>query len=165
MKNYNLSKNKSLTIAVRCDTYLEALEIVTLYKMKFTDFTDGKEPIILFNWTESQPFLCISPKYLPAQFVNHYYAKENGLEVVQFSDFLADNSLVAEAGKVNGSSGDGTVQQQDYMLEIIETKKAHEILDLLLESRYSKTPPPVGLYTELTKLIEGPYPYPDRQAK
>ena len=109
MKNYNLSKNKSLTIAVRCDTYKEALDAVFIYKTHYET--------VLFDWTESQPFLCISPKLLPAQFVNHYYAKENGLEVVQFSDFLRDNSLVAEAGKVNGSSGDGTGQRQDYIVK------------------------------------------------
>lgn len=114
---YNLSNNKSLSIAVRCDSYQEALQIVTMYKMKFTDPFDDKEPAILFDWTESQPFLCLSPKYLPPQFVTHYYAKENKLEVVQFADFLRDNSLVAEAGKVNGSSGDGTGQQKDYMPE------------------------------------------------
>lgn len=33
---YNL-KNNTLSIAVRCDSYQEALQLVSIYKMKFTD--------------------------------------------------------------------------------------------------------------------------------
>lgn len=46
-----------------------------------------------------------------------------------------------------------------------DMKLAHTLLDELLQAAKTKTPPRVGVWTKLERIILGPYPYPDRQAK
>lgn len=117
MKNYNIKNLTNNKIAIDCNSWEMAKEVVAILKRDYPCDLGWKN-----EWLETTPFMAILPgdgitSY--AQFTHlgwekHYWVKEKGLTIIPGSDFIRDNPLAAEAVSSPGTSGDGTVQQQDY---------------------------------------------------
>lgn len=151
MENYNLKNLTNKKIAIDCNSWEMSKQVGELANKLYTDI------LILEGWLETMPFLAIVPTAQFMAFRTHYWVKSNGYELIPGDQFIRDNSLVAEAVSSPGTSGDSTVQQQDYIFDAGERfakwlDKHREFHSLIWESIILKDA--VSPFTEIYKLFQ-----------